>query len=63
MGIMAEKDCEEEGVRVILDCSDDGYCMEKQYYVYKIYFVLDTSLDSEKLLELYKNQISKDEKK
>lgn len=36
--------------------------MEKQYYVYKIYFVFDTSLDSEKLLELYKEQISVNEK-
>lgn len=36
--------------------------MEKQYYVYKIYFVFDTSLDSEKLLELYKEQVTVDEK-
>lgn len=32
--------------------------MERQYYIYKIHFVLDTSLDSEKFYELYKEQVS-----
>lgn len=37
--------------------------LEKQYYVYKIYFIFNTEFDSEKVLELYKSIIENVETK